>query len=525
MSIPNFKNVRINRQLSVTLLVKQTLALKQGLINSTGALCINTGIFTGRSPKDKFIVKDLNTQQTVDWESDFNHAFSQENFIKLKTDVLTYLDAKEEVWFRKCYACAHPDYQIALNVFNEYPSGNLFAYNMFLRPEDVADTSSISDWTIIQAPDFKAKPEVHGTRSTNFSVISFTDKTILIGGTGYTGEIKKGVFSVLNYLLPNDFKVLSMHCSANVGAKDDVALFFGLSGTGKTTLSTDANRKLIGDDEHGWNESSVFNFEGGCYAKVIGLKQEFEPEIFGAIKSGALVENVVFQKSTNVIDFNDGSITENTRVSYPIDFIPNSITPSRAGTPKTIFFLTCDASGVFPPVSKLNVSQAKYYFLSGYTSKIAGTETGITEPVPTFSTCFGAPFIPLHPTVYAELLGEKLENNEINVWLINTGWSGQPYGEGNRISIKYTRSIITAALSGQLDDEEYDIFPIFNLSIPKKCLGVPDDILNPLDNVSNKEAFLGEIEQLAKRFDANFLKFKDQVGEDILMCAPEIITA
>lgn len=524
MSISDFKHVSINRQESVELLVKQTLELKHGLKNSTGALCISTGKFTGRSPKDRFIVKDAITTQTVDWESEFSHEFSTANFNRLKSDILAYLDAKERIWFRKSYACAHPDYQISLNVYNEYPSGNLFAYNMFLRPEDVSTTATISDWTIIQAPDFKAEPKLHGTRSANFAVISFTDQTILIGGTGYTGEIKKGVFSVLNYLLPNNFKVLSMHCSANVGMEGDVALFFGLSGTGKTTLSTDANRKLIGDDEHGWGEESVFNFEGGCYAKVIGLNEEFEPQIFEAIKEGALVENVGFQNSSNIIDFSNRNLTENTRVSYPIKFIGNSLNPSRAGIPKTIFFLTCDASGVFPPVSRLSVAQAKYYFLSGYTSKVAGTETGVTEPNPTFSTCFGAPFIPLPPTVYADLLGEKLENNKINVWLVNTGWSGHSYRDGDRISIKHTRAIITAALTGKLDDEEFDVFPIFNLSIPKKCDGVPSNILNPLNNVTNNSSFMNQVEQLAQMFEENFAKFKTQVSEEVLVCAPEIIT-
>jgi phosphoenolpyruvate carboxykinase (ATP) len=523
MSILEFKNARVNNQLPAALLIKQTLDFNQGALNSTGALCINTGKFTGRSPKDKFIVKDAATQKTVDWENEFNHELAPEKFAKLKNDVLNYLDKKNELWLRKCYACAHPDYQISLNVLNEYPSGNLFAYNMFLRPEDREKNSAISEWTIIQAPDFRANPIVHGTRSENFSVISFTDKTILIGGTGYTGEIKKGVFSVLNYLLPTLFKVLSMHCSANVGDNKDVALFFGLSGTGKTTLSTDENRKLIGDDEHGWDEDSVFNFEGGCYAKVIGLNQEFEPEIFDAIKEGALVENVVFKQSNNVIDFNNRTITENTRVSYPINFIKNSLNSSRAGLPTTIFFLTCDASGVFPPVSKLSVSQAKYYFLSGYTSKIAGTETGITEPNPTFSACFGAPFLPLHPTVYAELLGEKLQDHKINVWLINTGWSGHSYLKGDRISIYHTRSIINAALNGHLDDDEFDIFPIFNLNIPKKCPNVPNDILNPLNKVENKAEFMAEIESLSKKFDDNFLKFKNQVSDDILICAPDVV--
>jgi phosphoenolpyruvate carboxykinase (ATP) len=517
-----FINVKINKQLSPQELINQTIDLKQGWISDTGALCINTGVFTGRSPKDKYIVSDSEIEETVDWNSDFNHKISSDNYLKLKKDVLKYLDSKAELWYRKCYAGANSKYQIGLDVYNEYPSSNLFAYNMFLRPESVNSDIVVNDWTILQAPGFQANPQVHGTLSPNFSIISFAEKTILIGGSGYTGEIKKGVFTVLNYLLPTDFKVLSMHCSANMGTKGDVALFFGLSGTGKTTLSTDANRKLIGDDQHGWDENSVFNFEGGCYAKVIGLKKEFEPEIYSAIRKGALVENIVFNNSSNVINFEDKSITENTRVSYPINFIDNILNLSKAGNPSTIFFLTCDASGVLPPVSKLSVSQAKYYFLSGYTSKVAGTETGITEPKPTFSACFGAPFLPLHPTVYAELLGEKLSEQKINVWLINTGWSGHSYLEGKRISINHTRAIITAALSGKLDEAEFDLFPVFNLNVPKSCPNVPENILNPIKNRSNDADYNNEIKKLAIAFNNNFMKFKGQVNDSVTLCAPEI---
>jgi phosphoenolpyruvate carboxykinase (ATP) len=516
-----FNKVKINSQLSAEDLINQTLNLKQGVISSSQALCIHTGTFTGRSPKDKYIVTDSTfVVEKVDWDSDFNHKISAEKFTILKEDIISYLENKEEIWYRKCYACANHKYQIGLNVYNEYPSSNLFAYNMFIRPEDTPTDLVIADWTIIQAPDFKAEPEKHGTLSSNFSIISFTNKTILIGGSGYTGEIKKGVFTVLNYILPAEFNVLSMHCSANIGSNSDVALFFGLSGTGKTTLSTDAKRKLIGDDEHGWDNISVFNFEGGCYAKVIGLNKEDEPEIYEAIKSGALVENTVFNNFTNEINFNDNSITENTRVSYPIDFIENILNPSKAGIPSTIFFLTCDASGVLPPVSKLSIAQAKYYFLSGYTSKVAGTETGVTQPNPTFSACFGAPFLPLHPTVYAELLGDKLSKHAINVWLINTGWSGASYLTGKRISIQYTRAIINAVLSGKLNQVAFDLFPVFNLNVPTSCPGVPAHILNPLKTNLDSPNYINALEKLAQDFNNNFIKFENEVKEDVRLCAP-----
>ena len=519
-----FKSVKVRKQLSPTQLTQSTINNHQGLLNNTGVLCINTGQFTGRSPQDKFIVDEESISSNIDWTSDFNHKFSEKHFELLKNDVLDYLDNKEEIWFRKCYASANPKFQIGVNVYNEYPSSNLFSYNMFLRPSDIADEEEcIQEWTIIQAPGFEANTAIHGTRSTNFSIISFKHQTILIGGSGYTGEIKKGLFTVLNYLLPQKFKVLSMHCSANIGVNNDVALFFGLSGTGKTTLSTDPLRKLIGDDEHGWDKTSVFNLEGGCYAKIIGLNEKFEPEIYAAIKDGALVENVVLKPDTNSIDFSDSFYTENTRVSYPINFIDNIAKPSVGKIPSTIFFLTCDASGVFPPISKLTISQAKYYFLSGYTSKVAGTETGITEPKSTFSTCFGAPFLPLHPTVYVDLLGEKLQENDIDVWLVNTGWSGEPYGVGQRISIKHTRNLISAALNGSLAKQEFDLFPVFNLMVPKNCLNIPSDILNPALQTGSNAEFMTRLLSLAEKFDSNFSQFKTMMSEDVVSCNPKLV--
>eukprot|EP01137_Pigoraptor_chileana_P001858 Opistho-2@40012 len=444
----------IHYQLSPEELAEQTVLRGQGVLNDTGALCIRTGEFTGRSPKDKFIVKDALTETTVDWNG-FNIPIDEKYFHQLKKKLLDYLAAKEEVWVRDAQACADPAHRMNIRVINEHPWSNLFAHNMFLRPAEEELTSFEPEWQIIQAPGFTADPTEDGTRQHNFAVISFTHKTILIGGTGYTGEIKKGIFSVLNFLLPNEKNVLSMHCSANMGKEGDVAVFFGLSGTGKTTLSADPNRKLIGDDEHGWTDKTVFNFEGGCYAKTIDLSEEKEPEIFRAIKPSALVENIHFYPGTRQIDFSSKEITENTRVSYPLGFISNALEPSIGGLPKNIFFLTCDAYGVLPPISRLSAGQAMYQFISGYTAKVAGTEAGVTEPKTTFSACFGAPFLPLHPGKYAAMLGEKMRKHEVNVWMINTGWSGGPYGIGNRMKLSYTRAMITAALEGKLDNVAY----------------------------------------------------------------------
>ncbi|MBP9215204.1 MAG: phosphoenolpyruvate carboxykinase (ATP), partial [Chitinophagaceae bacterium] len=424
----------VHYQLSPEELTAQAVSKGQGVLNDTGALCVQTGEFTGRSPLDKFIVKDDLTESTVHWNN-FNIPIDDKYFQQLKKKVLNYLGQQDEIWVRDAYACASPEHRINIRVINENPWSNLFAYNMFLRPTDEELENYKIDWQIIQAPGFKADPTVDGTRQHNFAIVSFTEKTILIGGTGYTGEIKKGIFTILNYILPHNSNVLSMHCSANMGNDGDVAIFFGLSGTGKTTLSADPNRKLIGDDEHGWTPNSVFNFEGGCYAKTIDLSAEKEPEIFNAIKPGALVENIGFYPGTNKIDFSNKSITENTRVSYPLSFISNAQEPSIGGLPKNIFFLTCDAYGVLPPISKLTPGQAMYQFISGYTAKVAGTEAGVTEPKSTFSACFGAPFLPLHPGQYAEMLGKKMKEENVTVWMINTGWSGGPYGIGNRMKL------------------------------------------------------------------------------------------
>jgi phosphoenolpyruvate carboxykinase (ATP) len=501
-------------------LTQKTLELGQGELNDTGALCVSTGKFTGRSPKDKFTVKDAITEKSVDW-GDVNIPFAPDAFDKLYDKVCTYLTGKE-VWIRDAYACADPKYRLNIRVVNETPWANLFCNDLFLRPTEDEIKSQNPDWLILQAPGFQADPAVDQTRQGNFTIVNFTRKIILIGGSAYTGEMKKGIFGVLNFVLPHDHKVLSMHCSANEGKEGDVALFFGLSGTGKTTLSADPNRALIGDDEHGWADGSVFNFEGGCYAKCIDLSAEKEPEIFKAVKPGALLENIVFKAGTNAVDYHDGSITENTRAAYPIYHIENSKEPSYGGEPKNIFFLTCDAFGILPPISKLTKGQAMYHFISGYTAKVAGTEVGVTEPQTTFSACFGRVFLPLHPTKYAELLGKKLEQHpEVNVWLINTGWSGGAYGTGHRMSLKHTRSMITAAMNGELNKVEYTAHNVFGVLVPQTVPNVPSEILNPRDTWTDKEAYDKKAAELAGLFVKNFEKYADQANEEILASAPK----
>jgi phosphoenolpyruvate carboxykinase (ATP) len=512
-------NKIVHYQLNPEELIEETVQRQEGVICTTGALCINTGEFTGRCPQDKFIVKDAITENTLHWNN-FNQPLEEKYFHQLKKKLLTYLNNKQEIWVRDCYACAHREYRINIRIINENPWSNLFAYNMFLRPDEEELESFVPEWTVIHAPDFKADPESDGTRQHNFAIISFSHKTILIGGTGYTGEIKKGIFTVLNYLLPHDKNVLSMHCSANVGRGGDVAIFFGLSGTGKTTLSADPNRKLIGDDEHGWNNNSVFNFEGGCYAKCIDLNEEKEPEIYNAIREGALVENVSFFKGSDEIDFSSKRITENTRASYPLHYISNALEPSVAGTPKNIFFLACDAYGILPPISKLTPAQAMYQFISGYTAKVAGTETGITEPKATFSACFGAPFIPLHPGFYAQMLGKKMKEYNVNVWMVNTGWIGGGYGVGTRIKLRYTRAMISAALNGNLNNVEFEPHKVFGMLMPQTCPGIPGSLLNPRSTWTNKEAYDRQAKELAMLFRNNFVKYRDYVSDEIFNASP-----
>ena len=501
-------------------LIEEVIVRGQGSLTDTGALAVDTGEFTGRSPKDKFVVYDENTKDSV-WWGDVNNRFEADKFDALHNRMLAYLGNKE-VWVRDAYACADPAYRINIRVVNEYAWSNLFSYNLFLRPTTEEIKSFKQEWVIINAPGFKADPKIDGTRQHNFAIINFTKKTILIGGTAYTGEIKKSIFAVLNYILPHEKKVLSMHCSANIGKDGDTAIFFGLSGTGKTTLSADPNRKLIGDDEHGWADKSVFNFEGGCYAKCVDLTAEKEPQIFSAIKFGSLLENINYYEGTTTVNYADITRTENTRVSYPANYIDNAVTPAIGDIPKNIFFLTCDAFGVLPPISKLTTGQAMYNFISGYTAKVAGTEMGITEPTTTFSACFGKAFLPLHPIKYAELLGDKLKKNNVNVWLLNTGWVGGAYGVGSRIKLSYTRSLITAALNGQLDKVEYGTTPYFGLKFPKSCPDVPAEILEPKNAWKDKEAFNKTAQNLAGQFLKNFEQYASAANEEILTAAPKV---
>ena len=511
----------IHYQLAPEELIQDTLRIGEGVLNDTGALVIRTGEFTGRSPKDKFIVKDETTANTIDW-NEFNNPITPEHFDIIKKKVTEHLDKVPELWVRDCYACADPRYRLNIRVVNEKPWNNLFAYNMFLRPTEEEIENFEADWHVISAPGLKLDAATCGTRQHNATVVSFKHKMILIAGSGYTGETKKSIFTILNYILPHEKNVLSMHCSANMGDDGDTAIFFGLSGTGKTTLSADPNRKLIGDDEHGWTADNIFNFEGGCYAKTINLTAEKEPEIFNAIRPGALVENVKFYPGTHRINFDDATITENTRVSYPLSYISNAVEPSIGGLPRNIFFLTCDAFGVLPPIAKLTPGQAMYQFISGYTAKVAGTEAGVTEPKPTFSACFGAPFLPLHPGKYAEMLGRKMQENKVNVWMINTGWTGGPYGIGSRMKLKYTRAMITAALEGQLNNAEYELHPVFGMAIPKTCPDVPSAILNPRNTWDDKNAYDEKAGFLAGLFIKNFEKFANAVPAEILDAAPKI---
>lgn len=512
------KNATVHYQLSPEELHYETIEHGLGQETKSGALAINTGEFTGRSPKDRFIVRDEVTREKV-WWGPVNIPFEPGKFDKLHKKMLDYLSHKE-IYARDAYACADKDYQLNIRVINEYPWSNMFAYNMFLRPGDKELKNFKEDWLILNAPGFKANAEEDGTRQENFAILNFSKKIALIGGTGYTGEIKKGIFSALNFILPVYKNTLPMHCSANVGEEGDTAIFFGLSGTGKTTLSADPKRKLIGDDEHGWtSENTIFNFEGGCYAKVINLTEENEPDIYRAIKPGAILENVILNDEKEV-DFSDTSITQNTRVSYPIDHIDNIQEPSVGKNPKNIFFLTADAFGVLPPISKLTPGQAAYHFISGYTAKVAGTEAGINEPLPSFSACFGAPFMPLHPTAYAEMLSAKMKEAGVNVWLINTGWTGGPYGTGSRMKLKYTRAMISAALDGELDDAKFNTHNVFGLQMPVECPNVPSKVLNPRSTWENKEDYDKKAGELADSFKTNFEKFENYANDEIMAGGP-----
>ncbi|MBR7798201.1 phosphoenolpyruvate carboxykinase (ATP) [Agaribacter marinus] len=512
-----YTHKQLQTNLSVPQLVERILAREEGMLTTTGAVQATTGSYTGRSPKDKFIVTDEVSEQQVDWGT-VNQSIDESVFDRLYEKVISYLKNKEELFQFKGFAGADHAYRLPIQVINEYAWHNLFARQLFITPTADELLSHQAEFTVISAPTFKADPEVDGTNSEAFILVSFKKRIILIGGTEYAGEIKKSIFSVMNFLLPQQ-DVLSMHCSANVGKEGDVALFFGLSGTGKTTLSADPYRRLIGDDEHGWGPNGVFNIEGGCYAKCIHLSQEKEPQIYNAIRFGSVLENVILNKQTRLPDYDDTTLTENTRAAYPIENIDNIAVPSIAGHPNTIIFLTADASGTLPPISKLSKEQAMYHFLSGYTSKLAGTERGVTEPQATFSACFGSPFLPLAPAKYAKMLGEKIDFYQSNVFLVNTGWTGGSYGIGKRMKLSYTRAMIHAALEGELNSVETIRDNIFGLEIPIQVPGVPDDVLVPENTWEDKNAYQTEAKSLAMKFHQNFQKFTE-ASADIMQAGP-----
>lgn len=501
--------------LSVRQLVEEAIRNGEGTLTDKGSLRVETGKHTGRSPRDKFIVDTPVTHDVVSWSN--NQPCTLATFNKLYKKMQDYL-AGHKVYITDVYAGADTQYRLRVKFINQFAWQQLFIKQLFI--DDIEATEGIKeDFTVICLPDVKADPAEDGTNSETFIILNFEARMVLIGGGRYAGEMKKSIFSVMNYLLPLH-KVLTMHCSANVGRKGDVALFFGLSGTGKTTLSADPHRDLIGDDEHGWSDSGIFNIEGGCYAKCINLTEAWEPEIYRAIKFGTILENVGVDPKTGEVDFFDNKLTENTRAAYPLTYIPNAKLPSCATHPSTIIFLTADAFGVLPPVAKLTRNQAMYHFLAGYTSKVAGTERGITEPEATFSTAFGEPFLPLPPLQYAKLLGEKIAKHKTNVFLVNTGWSGGPYGVGRRMKLEYTRAIVTAALNGELEIGGWSKLPIFNLSIPNSCPTVPDEILNPINTWFDKDTYYKYADKLAGLFEENIKKFNGLVTADILAAGP-----
>jgi phosphoenolpyruvate carboxykinase (ATP) len=512
---------QVFRNLSPAELVEHALENGEGTLTDTGAFACGTGKFTGRAPKDRYIVQDDMTKDEVWWGS-VNKAFSPAQFDLLLEKMLKFAEGKT-LYARDAYAGADDAYRLNINVIGTQAYHNLFAYNMFLRPRKDELKDFREDFTVLALPDFQANPAADGTENPNFVILNFTQKIVLIGGTSYTGETKKSIFSALNFLLPTQHGVFPMHCSANIGEQNDTAIFFGLSGTGKTTLSADPNRYLIGDDEHGWSDRGVFNFEGGCYAKAINLSKENEPDIFRSIRFGAIVENTRYFADSRTINYADNSITDNTRVSYPIYHIDKIAQPSVGGLPKNIFFLTCDSFGILPPISKLTTEQAMFHFISGYTAKVAGTEVGIKEPVPTFSACFGAPFMPLHPTRYAEMLGKRMKQHQANVWLINTGWTGGKYGTGKRMKLAWTRAMITAALNGELANVPFEAHPFFGVLVPQSCPNVPSEILNPRNTWENKNDYDKQANHLAGLFLENFEDFKEFANEEIMNGAPLLL--
>ena len=495
-------------------LYEHAIGRGEGRLAPGGAFAVLTGQHTGRSPNDKFIVEEPSTRDGI-WWGDVNVATSEANFERLHRKVLAHLQSRE-IFVQDVHAGADLDYRMAVRVISESAWHSLFTRNMFIQPGHDQLAGFEPDLTVLHAPNLQADPDTDGTNSESFIVVHFDRRLVLIGGTSYAGEIKKSVFSVLNYLLPAR-GVLPMHCSANVGEAGDTAIFFGLSGTGKTTLSADGTRRLIGDDEHGWSDSGVFNFEGGCYAKVIRLSEQAEPEIFATTRRfGTVLENVVLDEKTGLLDLDDSRHTENTRASYPLDFIPGVVDSGRGGHPNNIVMLTADAFGVLPPISRLSAEQAMYHFLSGYTARVAGTEKGLgSEPKATFSTCFGAPFMPRHPSVYAKLLGERIEKTGADCWLVNTGWTGGAYGVGQRMRIDHTRTMVRAAVDGRLAPVATRRHPTFGLAIPESCPGVPSEVLDPKNTWADKQAYDQTARDLTARFEANFKQFEPYVNDAV----------
>jgi phosphoenolpyruvate carboxykinase (ATP) len=508
----------VHRNLSAPALVEHAIRRGEGSLVRSGALATTTGAHTGRSPDAKFTVDEPEVHDEI-WWGEVNKPVSPEAFERLRRKVSEYL-SDQELFVFDGFAGADPAYRLSVRVVTEKAWHNLFARQLFLRPDRSELNAHEPEFTILHAPDLQADPETDGTGSTAFVLVSLSHGLILIGGTHYAGEIKKSIFGVMNWRMPRR-DVLPMHCSANVGEDGGTALFFGLSGTGKTTLSADPERRLIGDDEHGWSQDGVFNFEGGCYAKCIKLSQKKEPEIWAAIRFGSVVENVVFDEATRVVDYDDDSITENTRAGYPVHFIPGAVIPGVGGHPRTILFLTADAFGVLPPISRLSRDQAMYHFISGYTAKVAGTEAGVTEPKATFSACFGAPFLPLPPTRYAQMLGERIDRHDAAVWLVNTGWTGGPYGVGKRMDLKHTRAMVGAALAGELDGASFTPHAVFGVEVPDHVPEVPDEVLDPRATWEDGEAYDAKARQLAELFRRNFEKF-GHVGSEIAQAGPRI---
>jgi phosphoenolpyruvate carboxykinase (ATP) len=504
-------------------LVEMAIQHGEGVMSKDGALVVATGKHTGRSAKDKFIVRDSETEDTI-WWGTTNVPMTPEHFTTLKEDFLAALGAKKTIFVQDLFGGSQADHRVNVRIYTELAWHSLFVKTLLVRPSSAELEGFVAEYTIIDLPSFRADPQRHGTRSETVIAVNLAEKLILIGGTAYAGEMKKSVFSILNYLLPAK-GVMPMHCSANIGpSRGDTAVFFGLSGTGKTTLSADASRTLIGDDEHGWSDTAVFNFEGGCYAKMIRLSAEAEPEIFATTKRfGTVLENVVIDSDTREIDLDDDSLAENSRGSYPIDFIPNASADNLGPVPKNIIFLTADAYGVLPPIARLSPEQAMYHFLSGYTARVAGTEIGVTEPTATFSTCFGAPFMPRHPSVYGNLLKERIAKGGVKCWLVNTGWTGGKYGVGKRMPIKVTRALLNAALDGDLDGVTFTTDPIFGFEVPVAAPGVLEDVLQPRETWSDKDAYDKAALNLAMQFTDNFRQFEDKVDAEVLGAGPRVL--